>query len=375
MRECEGMWPVKEFKQHFWQREPVLMRGCLPELSELLDANDLASLACLPEVEARLVWENGPDRPWQVESGPFTEQRLSSLPPKGWTLLVQKVDRMVAEVADQLDRFRFLPNWRIDDVMVSYAVDGAGIGAHVDLYDVFLIQGRGQRDWLLGKKPLDNPDLLPDLDLKILREPGEMECVRLEAGDILYVPPRFAHQGIARGEAMTYSVGFRAPSFRDLIQEYVADRVKEISEADLYVDPDASLLDEGGLLSAQLVSHFESEIQRRLFPGDHFANWLAAHLSKPPTSPAPVDFGRVVAYSYRHLEGARFIYLRGESAIDLYVEGDHWQLELDLEAYVAQLCRQSSWTRQEAKAFCQDKRLEKLWDELMEKAYIYATES
>lgn len=199
------------FLNEYWQKKPFLIRNPWGAWSNPLEPAELAGLACEESVEARIVTQrNGR---WAVEHGPFTEARFGQPDAGPWTLLVQAVDHHVPDVAALIDPFRFMPNWRIDDVMVSYATDGGGVGPHFDQYDVFLIQGAGQRRWRVGGSCDQATALLPHDDLGLMEEFEATDEWTLNPGDILYVPPRIAHEGTAIGDdCMTYSIGFRAPA-------------------------------------------------------------------------------------------------------------------------------------------------------------------
>lgn len=217
-----GLTPA-EFLRDYWQRQPLLIRGAFVDFESPLDPDELAGLACEEGVEARLIKEAGPDGPWQVSHGPFDEAVFGELPERDWTLLVQAVDHYVPEVAELLELFDFLPSWRLDDVMISYAPPGGSVGPHVDQYDVFLLQGLGRRRWQLGGKVPDDAPIIAGIDLRILErfeiEPGD-DWV-LEPGDMLYLPPGWAHHGVSQSDdCMTYSVGFRAPSADEAITSF-----------------------------------------------------------------------------------------------------------------------------------------------------------
>ena len=204
------------FLRDHWQKKPLLIRNPWSGWRNPLDPDELAGLACEDGVESRLVRHKRSGL--KVEQGPFGAARFAKVGKAPWTLLVQAVDQLVPEVAALIDPFRFIPNWRIDDVMVSYATDGGGVGAHFDQYDVFLIQGLGQRRWQIGALCDADTELLPHDDLRLLAKFEPSDEWVLNPGDILYLPPRFAHNGVAVGDdCMTYSIGFRAPSRAELI--------------------------------------------------------------------------------------------------------------------------------------------------------------
>ncbi|HPU15537.1 MAG TPA: cupin domain-containing protein, partial [Polymorphobacter sp.] len=182
------------FLRDHWQKTPCLIRNPWRDWHNPLDPDDLAGLACEDGIEARLVTRKAHD--WKVEHGPFAEKRFAKTGKHPWTLLVQAVDQIVPDVAALIEPFRFVPNWRIDDVMVSYASDGGGVGPHFDQYDVFLIQGLGRRRWQVGPVADADAAMLPNDDLRLLADFTVTDEWVLEPGDILYLPPRFAHDGV-----------------------------------------------------------------------------------------------------------------------------------------------------------------------------------
>ncbi|MBF7731494.1 ribosomal protein uL16 3-hydroxylase [Pseudomonas sp. N040] len=220
---------AREFLRDYWQKKPLLIRQAIPDFESPLTPDELAGLSLEEEIESRLVIEHG-EQPWELRRGPFAEDTYQNLPERDWTLLVQAVDQFIPEVAELLEHFHFLPSWRIDDVMISFAAPGGGVGPHFDNYDVFLLQGYGQRRWRLGQMCDGDSALLEHADLRILADfQGSDEWV-LEPGDMLYLPPRLAHFGTAEDDCMTYSIGFRAPSaaevlthFTDFLAQFLAD--------------------------------------------------------------------------------------------------------------------------------------------------------
>src|SRR6218665_1377303 len=194
------------FLRDFWQKRPVLIRNPWRDWANPLAPDELAGLACEPGIESRLIEQSGDN--WSLDNGPFAEARFARLGGKPWTLLVQAVDHHVPDVAALIQPFRFIPDWRIDDVMVSYASDRGGVGPHFDQYDVFLVQGLGKRRWRLGVRCDQSTPLVPNIGLRLLAGFEATEEWGLEPGDILYVPPGFAHEGVAIGDdCMTYSIG------------------------------------------------------------------------------------------------------------------------------------------------------------------------
>ena len=247
-----GALPVERFLAKYWQKEPLVVRGAFPGLKDPLSADELAGLACEPDVDSRLIRQKGGEKPWQVTRGPQNPKVLRALGPSHWTLLVESMDRHSAPVAALADAFSFVPRWRMDDVMVSLAPLHGTVGAHIDSYDVFLIQGQGRRRWEVDRRSV--ADYRPGLDLRILKRFRAENSWVLDPGDMLYVPPGVGHRGVTvRGDdaiALTYSVGFRAPSVADLLSTVLSRAVS--SEAPrLFSDRGRRASRDRGELSAE----------------------------------------------------------------------------------------------------------------------------
>lgn len=225
------------FLARYWQREPLLIRQGIPDFTPPLSADELAGLAMEEDIESRVIEYR--DRQWLLHHGPFSETDFQRDVP--WTLLVQAVDHCSDAVAALRRLVDFLPQWRVDDVMVSYAVDGGSVGPHYDNYDVFLLQGEGARRWQVGQRCDADTALLPHDELRLLRDFQCQQEYLLEAGDILYLPPGVAHWGIAKGECTTFSIGFRAPRVNDMVSRWVdsllANMDPELFYSDSHIEP------------------------------------------------------------------------------------------------------------------------------------------
>lgn len=268
-----------EFLRDYWQKKPLLVRNAFPALEALLEPAELLELAETEGAESRLIIENGKE-PWELRDGPFHETTWRKLPKTGWTALVQAVDHYLPPLADLLDHFSFIPAWRIDDVMVSYAVPGGSVGPHFDQYDVFLIQGPGERRWQLGDPCDDSTPRQPHAKLKLLADmPVRFDEV-LGPGDLLYVPPGLAHNGVAASECLTYSVGFRAPALSHLLEHWV-DAALESGAGRLPYQ------DAGRAPSAAPAGIADADLDRlraqvlALLQGDQLLDALAPSLSEP----------------------------------------------------------------------------------------------
>jgi len=222
-----GLTPAQFMRRH-WQKKPLLVRQAIAQFKPSVLRSELFALAAQEGVESRLVqFANGA---WKLRHGPFTRRALPSLQQPEWTLLVQGVDLHDDAVHALMQQFRFVPEARLDDLMISYATDGGGVGPHFDSYDVFLLQAHGRRRWRIGRQK--DLALRDDIPLKVLAQFEPEEEFVLEPGDMLYLPPRYAHDGIAEGECMTYSIGFRAPARAELAQELLVRLAEDAADAD-----------------------------------------------------------------------------------------------------------------------------------------------
>lgn len=227
----------ESFLSLIWQKKPLLMRGALSDYPAALTPDELAGLACEDEIESRIVLEQG-DTPWQLRRGPFSEGDFAALPDdRPWTLLVQDVDKYLPEVRQLLTAFEFLPSWRVDDVMISFANPGGSVGPHTDHYDVFLFQAEGRRRWQYRASPMTDAPLRTDTELRILSEfEPEFDLV-LEPGDLLYLPPGVPHWGIALEDCLTYSIGFHAPSYAEMLADWCQFQSDKIDQGAYFRDP------------------------------------------------------------------------------------------------------------------------------------------
>lgn len=229
------------FLSEYWQQKPRLIRNASQAYSDLLSADELAGMACEEQVESRLIIEQ-PEGRWRLENGPFPEQRFAELPECRWTLLVQSVDQWLPDVGAILEEFDFLPSWRLDDVMISYAAKGGSVGPHFDYYDVFLLQTAGKRHWQLGQQCDQNTALQQGTELKLLEDAQFSEEYVLEPGDMLYIPAGLAHWGTALDDdCMTWSIGFRAPSAKELLSGAMETLVDQLPDHLRYRDTGESL--------------------------------------------------------------------------------------------------------------------------------------
>jgi len=267
---------VEEFLRDYWQKKPLLIRQAVPGFKGLLDPQQLIELSCLEDAQARLVKQNRGN--WQLAHGPFEPDEMAKLRGK-WTVLVQGVNHVLPEATELLKRFNFIPHARLDDLMVSYAPKGGGVGPHFDAYDVFLLQGCGHRRWQISTQ--EDRSLIPGAPLRILqRFDVEQEWV-LEAGDMLYLPPHCGHNGIAEDDCMTYSIGFRTPAYQELAEQFLVYLQDRIDVDGMYADPDLKLQKHPSEIGADMLQQVAQAIRKVQWDDEDVANFLGSYLSEP----------------------------------------------------------------------------------------------
>lgn len=253
--------PPAQFLRDYWQKRPLLIRNAFgdfaaPGFTPPITPEDLAGLACEEAALSRIVSHDRARDAWTLRHGPFAEDAFPGMPPRDWTLLVQDVDKWDADIAALLPAFDFLPRWRIDDVMVSFAAPGGSVGAHVDQYDVFLLQGQGRRRWQIDAG--DNPPVAcrDDAELKLLRRFTPSHDWLLGPGDMLYLPPGVPHHGVAEDACLTFSIGMRAPSAAELLGDFVDTLAADADESLRYRD--------AGLAPPKDANEIDADAMRRV---------------------------------------------------------------------------------------------------------------
>ncbi|GGI17712.1 cupin domain-containing protein [Oxalicibacterium faecigallinarum] len=264
-----------EFLRDYWHKKPLLIRQAIPDFQPLLSRDALFDLVRQDDVESRLITHA--KREWKMESGPF--ETIPPLTQKNWTLLVQGVNLHDDGVDALMRQFSFIPDTRLDDLMISYATETGGVGAHFDSYDVFLLQAHGRRRWRISAQ--DDLSLVDGVPLKILKNFQPEEEFILEPGDMLYLPPHYAHEGTAMDECMTYSIGFRAPSYQELGEAFLESMIDTIDLPGRYADPDLKPARHPAEISSAMLSRIGAELNKMRFTQDDMALFLGEYLSEP----------------------------------------------------------------------------------------------
>jgi 50S ribosomal protein L16 3-hydroxylase len=347
-----GMSPAR-FLRDYWQKRPLLIRAAFADFKLPLQPEDLAGLACEDGALSRLIVHDEKHDRWQMKTGPLSEADFGKTPPTNWTLLVQDADKWDADVAGLLEHFRFLPSWRMDDIMISYAEPGGGVGAHVDQYDVFLLQGLGQRHWAISDDPHAPKDFRPDIELKQLASFEPTHEWLLEPGDMLYLPPNIPHDGVAfGGPCMTFSVGMRAPSQAELtgdLADYLAER---LSEEQRYADPDLMPARAAGEIDKATLARLKATLPfATALDDERLRDWFGGFITRyrSTQTPAPLDKPLSEAALRKRLEAgvpllrhpwSRLAWSRGKSGCTLYACGHAWPATPELATL---LCGQRTY--------------------------------
>ena len=344
---------TQQFLDEYWQQKPLLIRNALPDFESPITPDELAGLTCEEDIESRLI--QGKDNDWQLTHGPLEDEHFEQLPEHNWTILVQAVDHWVPEVADILEYFRFIPSWRIDDIMVSYASDGGSVGPHYDNYDVFLIQGVGQRLWKLGQQCDESSPLLPHDDLKILKTFSQEQEFLLNPGDILYLPPKLAHWGIGHGEdCMTYSVGFRAPSHADILSHFCDFQLQNLKETQRYTDKNISPQQNTAEIQHQVIDQLAQTLQALSSNKQAIAHWFGQYMTEPKychlhdeeeagfSVEDIKELGLSHATAYKN-PASRFAYFTDSGNRALFINGELFKCEGLTESAIESLCNNSQW--------------------------------
>lgn len=337
-----------EFLKNYWQKKPLVIRNAIPGFETSFTADDLAGLSLEDEIESRLVFETPNKAPyWSLRRGPFTEKDFETLPESHWTLLVQGVDRFVPEVAALFEHFNFIPSWRVDDVMISYAVDMGSVGPHYDNYDVFLYQAKGRRKWLLTTQNCVENNFHLDVDLRIMKDFKVEQELILEEGDMLYLPPNVGHHGISlSGDCMTYSFGYRSYQGQEMWDNFGEYIASQDSSPIYYKDPVWSVNADTAEIPEDACVQAKATLQTILDDDKLFKSWFASFvttldqqaeliLPEPPEDEECVDL-TVFIEELRSSPGlqrnpaCRFAYFNDQqtSRLSLFVNGCEWNIAL-----------------------------------------------
>lgn len=321
-----------QFLKQYWQQKPLYMPQAWAGFENPLPAEELAGLALEEAIPARIVEQHSKDK-WIVRQGPFNEEDFAALEDKTWSLLITDIEKHLPDFMAYVQPFRFIPDWRFDDFMISYAPPGGSVGPHIDDYDVFLIQAEGQRNWALEghfrNLPQLKDELIADIDLRLIKDYQAQSNHLCVPGDILYLPPRLGHHGVAQTDCMTWSMGFKAPNFHTMLMDYLEAFTDE-NEHKRYTDREMPLQDMPGEITSQQIANLKRWFISQINENDEqFSRWAGRFLSQSSLGDTlDLDLEEVTADRVE-LEPnpfIRFEFMRLQGKILLYVAGEEYEV-------------------------------------------------
>lgn len=370
----------QQFLDEYWQKKPLLIRQAFVDFESPISPEDLAGLACEPEIESRLIEENGLDGPWQVTQGPLSEDDFGRLPATNWTMLVQDVDKHLPELQYILEPFHFIPDWRRDDLMISYAPEHGTVGPHTDGYDVFLLQALGTRRWQISDMPVIDAPIIDGLDVQILTEFTPDHTWDLQPGDVLYLPPHYAHHGVAMNDCMTYSIGFRAPSQVDMLDAVINTMLEQGLGKIRYNDSDLVLSPHSAEIDAQAVTRLKAMLHQAIDDAEPvLAHALGKFVTETKSSLSAIveesftDLPTIDEVSQQFEQGdvlqrnvyCRFAWTANEQGGELFLAGEVYPISVKGVTHLARLTEQNELTITDWQQLKQDQQIAALLCQLI----------
>jgi len=342
-----GSLSPEEFLKEYWQKKPLVIRQALPNFQCPITAEELAGLSCEEEVSSRIILEKDGEHPWQPIFGPMDDEVFEKLPKTHWTLAVNDLEKVVPELAWMSDLFGFIPDWRFDDLMSSYAADQGSVGPHFDLYDVFIIQGTGKRRWQISTAEVTPDNQVEGSPLRIQKDfNAEQEWI-LEPGDMIYIPPNVSHHGVSLGESISFSVGYRAVSHADLLNDFIAHITHELPPKLTYEDADLKTQAHSSEITAEAINRVK-QIFKTYLDSEHseITRWFGRYMSDPKSEYTEAPDEPIESISeitdeikngiklYRH-PASRFAYTTDNGNILLFIDGNDYSVSIN---FAEQLC-------------------------------------
>jgi 50S ribosomal protein L16 3-hydroxylase len=401
MQTVLGDLSIEDFLANYWQQKPLVIRGAFADFEMPFDAGELAGLACEMDTPARIIIEKvlAPDfKPWTAKHAPFTDEDFTSLPETHWSFLVNDLEKYYPELGNLIEPFRFIPDWRIDDLMVSYAADQGSVGPHIDKYDVFLIQGEGKRRWQVITREDFPKALNADASLPTLQEFDADEEWLLEAGDMLYLPPNVPHHGIAEGECFTFSVGFRAPNTLDLTQSWIEsfshigdhlsgnndDNQATALLAKHFTDAGRKIQQNPGEITAEDIQKLSEQILSLVrYQEQQLPVFLGKYLTETrgvisldedhdaANKSGTIENKLIDSSDYERESWLRLAYIESPDAIHLFADGNHLALPLTEKKSIQELCENYYYSAESLQSLMQIKPFRDLFQTLLNSGSLY----
>ncbi len=337
------------FLRDYWQQKPLLIKQAFPDFVNPIDENELAGLACDPDASSRFM-QHVQGNEWRMCMGPLEESFFDDVTGNKWSLLVSDIEKLLPDFRDYLQPFRFLPDWRIDDLMISYAPPGGSVGAHVDQYDVFLLQAAGMREWQIETTPRRGQQKSISADISLLGDFQAAETMHLTAGDMLYLPPQYAHHGIAKEDpCMTWSIGFRAPSADEMLPVVMNYLLDDLKDSQRFTDAKRPPVSNPGLISTADQKTLRQLLRNALEHDDRqLDQWIGRYLTEPKHSSDNIEIqsfdwpqlSETIGSQHRLCcnSDKAFAYSEaGDDSAIIYADGNHYPCSLLLAKH---LCNQ-----------------------------------
>ncbi|WP_421865399.1 JmjC domain-containing protein [Motiliproteus sp.] len=350
---------VETFLRDYWQRKPCLFRAAFKDFVEVISPDELAGMACDEEVESRLLITEPETGQFELRHGPFEESLFGELPASHWSLLVQGVDQWIPEAADLVEQFRFIPTWRLDDLMISYSTPDGGVGPHYDNYDVFIIQAQGRRRWEIGGHYTEQQaEFLPDQPVRILKHWHPEQSWELEPGDMIYIPPRVGHNGVSLSDdCVNYSVGYRAPHAHELLRHLAGYCEQHCADEMRYSDSSLELRRNPGEITDGDLQRVRQLLMPILDDPQQLRRWWGEMATEPkdpqldhnaePLTADQVPAALAQPGQVRRCEGIRFAFSCENDRCHLFVDGEHHPLATAELELVQLLCNQNRYDREQ----------------------------
>ena len=336
------------FMEEYWQKKPLLVRQAFADFKSPVSADELAGMACEEEVNSRIVMEKDGEHPWFPVFGPMSEEIYAGMPETHWTLVVNDLEKYLPELSWIIDRFRFIPEWRLDDLMISYAADQGSVGPHLDLYDVFILQGQGKRRWQINTQAVAEDNQVKETPLRIQKDFQAEEEWVVEPGDMLYMPPGVSHHGVSLGESLSYSIGFRATSHADIVNEFIGHITQNLSPLLTYKDPDQLVQEHPNEIKQDAFDRV-TEIFKQYLQPDHpeLQRWFGRYVSdtktdvitEPEDEVASIEELQSLAKTAvlnRH-PASRFAFVKNPDNTLLFIDGEDYEVNPE---FAEALCKQ-----------------------------------
>jgi 50S ribosomal protein L16 3-hydroxylase len=325
----------QDFLERVWRQQPLVVRQAFPGFTSPVTADELAGLSCEADVNSRIVIEKGGTHPWQTLYGPMDEAVFQSLPETHWTLLVNDVEKYLPELAWIVDRFRFIPEWCIDDLMISFAAAGGSVGPHLDQYDVFILQAQGHRRWQVHSRHVTADNQVTGTDLRIQKDFQADDEWLLAPGDLIYIPPGVSHHGVALDDCLSFSIGFRAPAHAEMLQDFAGFISGGLPDSAIFRDTNLAVQQHANEITAATIDGVRGVLRDYLQTDTaDLPRWFGRFITDvktditPETGQTVADFKQLVSTHQllaRH-PASHYAFSRHNSRALLFVDGDDFDV-------------------------------------------------